>query len=579
MDDTYSFFKSFFSRFKKNRSAYSASLVFIFIALLGIYAPFFACSKPFLVKWKGNYYAPFFRFLFFKGFYTKPLDLFFNVLMFTLPPTVLALVLFRKRNVRRYIYGIFGLVQSIAFITVNCGVVKNPSGGANLQMQRSAKIAELQQSLTGDSLIAIPRDFRTWDFEREFMSDYDKLGMLLKRHSQNTRHEVLSKYAVSFESKEQRPMPTLKYLEEKHDLERLRRLANRLSKLEDQRSQVLVKWDSAVNAYEPCLLALARAEHDCRIADFMQTDDYESKRQELLAIQNASEDKRREVLMCGRILEEYVKTENAIAFIKDKQKWLVEELEDMHIILKPLLRNFHWEDDTGMAGDVNKHIPWWEISRSNGRDELASLLFGIRICLVVGFIGSAIALFLGIAIGLISGYFGGKTDMICSRLSEIWEMMPVLFILLLIVSVSQVKSLFANVLILGLFSWTGFARYIRAEVLRERALPYVLAARSMGYTNVNIMLRQILPNVFSSIIALVPFTVMAMISSEAGMTFLGLGEENTTSWGALMREGVDSFPSDSYLLWPPATMLTIFLISIALTGDGIRDALDPRLKE
>ena len=198
--------------------------------------------------------------------------------------------------------------------------------------------------------------------------------------------------------------------------------------------------------------------------------------------------------------------------------------------------------------------------------------------MVVGGISVAIALLIGIVVGLISGYFGGTTDIILSRFTEIWETMPMLFILMLVVSITQIKSLILDTVLLGCFGWTGFSRYIRIETLRQRNMPYVLSATNMCYSHYHIMVHQILPNAIVPTIALLPFSVMAMISCEAGLTFLGLGEESSSSWGSIMREGVTAFPSESAILWPPAILLTTLLMAIALIGDGVRDALDPKLQ-
>ncbi|EPJ26020.1 binding--dependent transport system inner membrane component family protein, partial [Chlamydia psittaci 08DC60] len=144
--------------------------------------------------------------------------------------------------------------------------------------------------------------------------------------------------------------------------------------------------------------------------------------------------------------------------------------------------------------EMNKHVRWWQLTRINRKDLVASLIFGIRIALVVGGVSVAIALFIGTVIGLVSGYFGGTTDMVLSRFTEIWETMPMLFILMLVVSITQQKSLFLDTILFGCFGWTGFSRYIRIETLKQRNMPYVLAATNMCYSHYHIMVHQILPN-------------------------------------------------------------------------------------
>ena len=117
---------------------------------------------------------------------------------------------------------------------------------------------------------------------------------------------------------------------------------------------------------------------------------------------------------------------------------------------------------------------------------------------------------------------------------------------------------------------------MRGEVFKQRNLTYVQAARAMGLPNRTIIFSHILPNAIPPILTLVPFDIMAAITSEAGLSFLGLGEEGSCSWGVLSHEGRQVFPYESYLLWPPAILLTILLVCIALVGDTFRDAIDPK---
>ena len=156
--------------------------------------------------------------------------------------------------------------------------------------------------------------------------------------------------------------------------------------------------------------------------------------------------------------------------------------------------------------------------------------------------------------------------------------MPSFFMLLMVVAITQSKSIFLVVAVIGIFGWTGFARYIRGEFLKQRNLPYVEACRAMGFRDARIVFSHILPNAVPPLLTLLPFAVMGAITSEAGLSFLGLGEEGSCSWGVLMDEGRTAFPGESYLLWPPALMLTILLVAVALVGDALRDALDPKLR-
>jgi len=142
----------------------------------------------------------------------------------------------------------------------------------------------------------------------------------------------------------------------------------------------------------------------------------------------------------------------------------------------------------------------------------------------------------------------------------------------------QSKSIFLVIIVIGLFGWTGFSRYIRGEFFKQRNLPYVEACQSLGFRDNYIIFKHILPNAIPPVLTLLPFAVMGAITSEAGLSFLGLGEENSCSWGVLMDEGRTAFPAESYLLWPPAILLTVLLVAIAIVGDSLRDTLDPKLR-
>lgn len=188
-----------------------------------------------------------------------------------------------------------------------------------------------------------------------------------------------------------------------------------------------------------------------------------------------------------------------------------------------------------------------------------------------------LALLIAVPVGAFSGYYGGKIDLIIYRLIEIWEAMPTFFMLLMIVAFFQTKSIFLVIGVIGFFGWTGFSRFIRGEFLRQKQLPYIEACQALGYSDTSIMFSHLFPNAIPPLLTLVPFAIMGAITSEAALSFLGLGEEGSNSWGVLMDEGRTAFPAESALLWPPAILLTLFLIAIALAGDALRDALDPKL--
>lgn len=263
---------------------------------------------------------------------------------------------------------------------------------------------------------------------------------------------------------------------------------------------------------------------------------------------------------------------------KERRTWIEQEEKKIHFLVWPLLRTWHWEDDTGGSSAWNQQLPWWENSRLGHRDFAAALLFGVRISYVVGLLSVGIALSIGLPLGGIAGFYGGWVDVGICRLLEIWEAMPLFFILLFLIAMLQTKSIFFLIAIIGLFNWTGFSRYTRAEFFKQRNLPYVDAGRMLGFPNLLLMVRDILPNTLPPVLTLVPFAMLSAITTEAGLSFLGLGEVGSCSWGVLMDEGRQAFPAQSTLLWPPALLLTALLMAIALVGDSLRDAMDPHVE-
>ncbi len=268
----------------------------------------------------------------------------------------------------------------------------------------------------------------------------------------------------------------------------------------------------------------------------------------------------------------------SLSFLEQRHAWLEEQSKVLRIYLPAWIRPFHWQEDAGGSQQFNHDLPWWELTRKNRKDLLASLLFGIRVSILVGILTTTIALLVGIPIGACAGYFGGRWDLYLCRLIEIWEAMPTFFMLLLIIAFTESKSILMVTTVLGLFSWPPFSRFMRAEVLKQKHLPYVQACKMMSFSTFRIIFWHILPNAIPPILTLIPFTMMSAIASEAGLSFLGLGEEGGTSWGILMDEGRSSFPAESFLLWPPAIVLSLLLISIAVIGDSLRDALDPKFR-
>lgn len=482
------FWEAVSRKYRKHKMGTAALFLVILFVLVGIYAPFFASSKPFVVVYEGHWYFPFFRYLFYNGFYTKPVDLFFNLLMFVLPLTLIARWLCGGWS---YYAGLIVQLSLFAWLLTN--PIKDPVADPELIQQRQIALQS--------------HPLPNWDFDLNYMSPYAQLNLLLRQQNLQKQDHNIEKYEAKVGKAG--VWPTL------WDMER-------------QQEQ------QAIEAQEKV----------------MQTEPIDSPL--------------------------YKQAQALFSYYSDKNRWINSQLSKIDFQLMPPVRPYHWEEDVGGDSELNQYLPWWDQSRINRKDLSAALIFGIRISLTVGLISVLIALAIGIPIGALAGYYAGTTDIIVSRLLELWESMPTFFMLLLVVAVTQSKSIFLVIAVIGFFGWTGFSRYIRGEFFKQRNLSYVEACHGLGYRDSYIIFSHILPNAIPPLLTLLPFAIMGAITSEAGLSFLGLGEEGSCSWGVLMDEGRTAFPAESGLLWPPAILLTILLVAIAVIGDSLRDVLDPK---
>lgn len=484
-------------QFCKHPLGKAALVVVSLFCLAGIYAPFLAASKPLIVRYDGEWFFPLFRYLFYQGYYTKRLDIFFNLLIFTFPAMILSVYLFRhQKRLRKIAFALLLFVQMALFAYFIYEPLQDPAFNPHLSKKRQ------------EALVSHP--LPSWDFDLQFLNAYGKLNLALRYQQRYRQQHRLQKYAAYYDSKTPfKGLPTLWQEERDNENQEIQRLKDILT-------------DGSANE--------------------------ESK-----AYAQAS-----------------------INYIHDRRQWLESQLPLIQYEVMPLIRPFHWEDDAGGGHSLNQLVPFWELTRINRKDLMAALIFGIRISLVVGILSVGLALAIGLPIGAMAGFYGGTFDIVVSRLLEIWEAMPTFFMLLMIVAITQSKSIFLVIAVIGIFGWTSFSRYLRGEFFKQRNLPYIEACHALGYNDSKIIFSHIFPNAIPPVLTLLPFAIMGAITSEAGLSFLGLGEEGSCSWGVLMDEGRTAFPSEAYLLWPPAILLTILLVAIAMVGDSFRDALDPK---
>ncbi|MBQ4385637.1 MAG: ABC transporter permease subunit [Kiritimatiellae bacterium] len=214
---------------------------------------------------------------------------------------------------------------------------------------------------------------------------------------------------------------------------------------------------------------------------------------------------------------------------------------------------------------------------AGGRDVYARVVHGMRIALLFGIILAASGMFIGLVVGAVEGYFGGKVDITLQRFTEIWSAMPFLYIMIFIGS-TMGRSFTILLICYAIFNWIGVSYYMRAEFLRLRSRTFVEAAKVQGFSAARIIFGHILPNALTPLITLFPFLLMGAIGSLAALDFLGFGlPPMTPSCGELMNQA-QQFRFAWWLILFPALALFIVMLLTVLVGEGLRDAFDPRQK-
>lgn len=213
-----------------------------------------------------------------------------------------------------------------------------------------------------------------------------------------------------------------------------------------------------------------------------------------------------------------------------------------------------------------------------GRDIVAQLLYSTRTSLVFGTLLATVGVLLGLLIGSLQGYYGGRTDLFGQRLIEIWSAVPELYLLIILTAFFE-PSLWLLGILLALFSWIGLSDVMRAEMLRHREHDYVAAARSLGLSHWQILRRHLIPNSLAPAITFFPFRVSAAIFALSSLDFLGLGFSGQgASLGTLIAQGKDNL--DAWWIGGSAVVVLVaMMVLLVLIGEGLRDALDPRQVE
>ncbi|MFL2727645.1 MAG: ABC transporter permease [Gammaproteobacteria bacterium] len=211
-----------------------------------------------------------------------------------------------------------------------------------------------------------------------------------------------------------------------------------------------------------------------------------------------------------------------------------------------------------------------------GRDLLSRILYGARISLMVGFVATSVALVIGVSWGIVAGYFGGRIDSVMMRIVDVLYGLPfIIFIILLMVIFG--RNLWLLFGAIGAVEWLTMARIVRGQVIGLKNQEFVLAAQAMGVSNFMMFRKHLFPNILGPIAVYATLTIPQVMLLESFLSFLGLGiQPPMSSWGTLIKDGVESMEEYSWLLIYPGLTFTITLFALNFFGDGLRDALDPK---
>ncbi len=247
--------------------------------------------------------------------------------------------------------------------------------------------------------------------------------------------------------------------------------------------------------------------------------------------------------------------------------------QDVTVICKPPLYTKPAQQMSG-SNESFVHILGTD---STGRDVLVEMIYGTRISLTVGFVAVGIYISIGVVVGAVAGYFGGMADMLISRVIETVMLFPAFFLIMTLVALVG-PSIYIIMVVIGLTRWAPTARLVRGEVLKQRAIDYVAAARALGTPHRRIIFRHILPNALSPVMVTIPFGVAGAIIVEAGLSLLGFGvRPPTPSWGTLLKLGNENYHY-WWLVIVPSVAIFFTVTIFNLVGSGMRDAMDPRLR-
>ena len=250
------------------------------------------------------------------------------------------------------------------------------------------------------------------------------------------------------------------------------------------------------------------------------------------------------------------------------------------VLIGPAISGYEFEEVDKTARNMGPSASHWFGTDKLGRDLVARVWQGGRVSILIGLVGALVSAVIGCLYGGIAAYFGGIVDDVMMRILEVIISIPYLIVVILLSVVLESKSVGTLILAMTIAGWCQTARLVRGQMLSLKSQEYVLAAQALGVSPWRIILKHMLPNTLSVILVSVTFDIPNYIFSEAFLSYVGLGiQPPNTSWGALCSMAQTTFTFYPYQLFFPALMIALTMLSFTLLGDGLRDALDPRLRK
>lgn len=248
-------------------------------------------------------------------------------------------------------------------------------------------------------------------------------------------------------------------------------------------------------------------------------------------------------------------------------------------IIGPYMTSADYRMTNSAIADQLPSKEHWFGTDSLGRDLWARVWLGARVSLTIGFAVTLLNQFIGIIIGGISGYFGGKLDMIIMRIIDVLYGIPPLIVAILVILVRGESGIASLIIAMIITGWIGSARFVRGQVLQLKNQEFVLAAKVLGASSMRIILRHLIPNMMGLLITNITMAIPGAIFSEALLSYIGIGiQPPDTSWGQLAREGAQVFMAYPWEIFLPSFFISTTMLSLNLLGDGLRNALDPKMR-